>query len=116
MMQELFVWRFMQTDPNWGNFLYDESTGRLALIDFGAAREFPKPFVDEYVEMVAACARRDRDGVLRHSRHLGFLTGAPWPLWLAAGLRAACCVLCSGPACPSTPALEEAGRIMPWSW
>lgn len=75
-MQELYVWRFMQTDPNWGNFLYDASTGRLALIDFGAAREFPKPFVDEYLEMVAACARRDRAAVLLHSQRLGFLTGA----------------------------------------
>lgn len=79
VVQELFVWRFMQTDPNWGNFLYDERTGTLSLIDFGAAREFPKPFVDEYVEMVAACARRDRAGVLLRSRNLGFLTGAPYP-------------------------------------
>jgi aarF domain-containing kinase len=22
-LKELFEWRFMQTDPNWGNFLYD---------------------------------------------------------------------------------------------
>jgi aarF domain-containing kinase len=22
-LHELFVWRFMQTDPNWGNFLYN---------------------------------------------------------------------------------------------
>lgn len=35
-LKELFQWRFMQTDPNWGNFLYDESTGVLSLIDFGA--------------------------------------------------------------------------------
>jgi len=37
-LRELFGWRFMQTDPNWGNFLYDPSTGVLNLIDFGAAR------------------------------------------------------------------------------
>ena len=35
-LRELFVWRFMQTDPNWGNFLFDAPSGRLHLIDFGA--------------------------------------------------------------------------------
>ena len=51
------MWRFMQTDPNWGNFLYDEETGVMALIDFGAAREFPARFVGDYLRMVRACAR-----------------------------------------------------------
>lgn len=37
-LRELFGWRFMQTDPNWGNFLYDPATGVVNLIDFGAAR------------------------------------------------------------------------------
>ncbi len=35
-LRELFQWRFMQTDPNWGNFLYDAHSGVLHLIDFGA--------------------------------------------------------------------------------
>lgn len=26
-INELFDWRFMQTDPNWGNFLFDSETG-----------------------------------------------------------------------------------------
>ena len=34
-LKELFQWRFMQTDPNWGNFLYDAHSGVLHLIDFG---------------------------------------------------------------------------------
>lgn len=42
----------MQTDPNWSNFLYDEATKTINLIDFGAAREFPKSFVDDYLRMV----------------------------------------------------------------
>ena len=46
MIQELCVWRFMQTDPNWGNFLYDDGSQTTTLIDFGAAREYPKSFVD----------------------------------------------------------------------
>lgn len=41
-----------QTDPNWGNFLYDPETRTLNLIDFGAARSYPKSFVDSYIRMV----------------------------------------------------------------
>ena len=66
----------MQTDPNWGNFLYDPAQQCLNLIDFGAAREFPVAFVDDYVRMVRSCALKDGDGVILRSTRLGFLTGA----------------------------------------
>ena len=42
----------MQTDPNWGNFLYDDAKNSINLIDFGAARDYPKIFVDDYLRMV----------------------------------------------------------------
>lgn len=42
----------MQTDPNWGNFLYNEDKKLINLIDFGAARDYPKRFVDDYLRMV----------------------------------------------------------------
>ncbi|XP_062209489.1 protein ABC transporter 1, mitochondrial-like isoform X2 [Phragmites australis] len=74
-IKELFVFRFMQTDPNWSNFLYDDARRQFNLIDFGAARDFPKRFVDDYLHMVLACANRDRAGVLDMSCRLGFLTG-----------------------------------------
>jgi len=72
---ELFQWRFMQTDPNWGNYLYDAPSDTISLIDFGAAREYAKPFVDDYLRMVDACARRDRNAIMDTSLRLGFLTG-----------------------------------------
>jgi aarF domain-containing kinase len=74
-LNELFVYRFMQTDPNWSNFLYDTRTRVINLVDFGASRQYDKPFVDEYLRMVMACARRDRHSVIHHSINLGFLTG-----------------------------------------
>ncbi|XP_047057329.1 protein ABC transporter 1, mitochondrial [Lolium rigidum] len=88
-IKELFVFRFMQTDPNWSNFLYDDSRRQFNLIDFGAAREFPKKFVDDYLRMVVACANRDRDGVLEMSRRLGFLTGEEPEVMLDAHVEAA---------------------------
>lgn len=48
---------------------------RLWLIDFGAAREYPKAFVDDYLRMVSACAERDGQQVVERAVRLGFLTG-----------------------------------------
>jgi aarF domain-containing kinase len=74
-LRELFVWRYMQTDPNWGNFLYDPDRGVIGLLDFGATRAYPKPFVDEYLKLVWAAANQDRDSIRDISVRLGFLTG-----------------------------------------
>ncbi|CAI0470133.1 unnamed protein product [Linum tenue] len=86
---ELFVFRFMQTDPNWGNFLYENGTKTLNLIDFGAAREYPKTFVDDYLRMVLACANRDKDAVIEMSSRLGFLVGGESDEMLQAHVEAA---------------------------
>nr|XP_015103999.1 atypical kinase COQ8B, mitochondrial isoform X5 [Vicugna pacos]XP_015104000.1 atypical kinase COQ8B, mitochondrial isoform X5 [Vicugna pacos]XP_015104001.1 atypical kinase COQ8B, mitochondrial isoform X5 [Vicugna pacos] len=74
-LRELFEFRFMQTDPNWANFLYDASSHQVTLLDFGASREFGTEFTDHYIEVVMAAANGDRDQVLQKSRDLRFLTG-----------------------------------------
>jgi aarF domain-containing kinase len=74
-MKELFDWRFMQTDPNWGNFLYDFGTRTTGLIDFGATREYSKSFVDGYLRIVWASANRDETTLMEQSHIMGFLTG-----------------------------------------
>ncbi|XP_024533983.1 protein ABC transporter 1, mitochondrial [Selaginella moellendorffii] len=88
-LRELFEFRFMQTDPNWSNFLYDEGSKRINLIDFGAARHYPKRFVDDYLQMVMACANRDRGKVVDMSIKLGFLTGEEADVMLDAHTEAA---------------------------
>jgi aarF domain-containing kinase len=74
-VKELFTWRFMQTDPNWGNFLYDVGTGTTYLIDFGSTREYSKSFVDAYLRIVWACANNDTQTLMAQSLKMGFLTG-----------------------------------------
>ena len=74
-MLELFVWRFMQTDPNWGNFLYDVRTCTTYLIDFGATREYDEEFVRGYLNIVVANANRDEATLMKESIRMGFLTG-----------------------------------------
>ena len=95
-LRELMEWRFMQTDPNWTNFLYNRgtdqsptstfsspsssspspSTRRLELLDFGASREFPEAFVTPYIRLLLAASRLDRPACIALSIDLGYLTGA----------------------------------------
>ncbi|KAK4623009.1 uncharacterized protein CLAFUR5_06912 [Fulvia fulva] len=74
-LRELMEWQFMQTDPNWTNFLYNRETKKLELLDFGASREFPDKFVQPYVELLIAASRNDRDACRDLSIELGYLTG-----------------------------------------
>ncbi|XP_060799229.1 atypical kinase COQ8B, mitochondrial isoform X1 [Neoarius graeffei] len=74
-LRELFEFRFMQTDPNWSNFFYNAEEDKIYLLDFGACREYPKSFTDDYIEVVHAASVGDRAKVLQKSKDLKFLTG-----------------------------------------
>lgn len=81
---ELKEFRFMQTDPNWANFLYNEKTHKIELLDFGASREFPEAFVNDYIEVLRGAVRGDREAVQHYSQKLGYLTGLESPLMIKA--------------------------------
>jgi aarF domain-containing kinase len=74
-LKELFSWRFMQTDPNWGNYLYDHGSRMINMVDFGASRSYSSAFVDGYMKIVWAAANRDSELLMKTSMELGFLTG-----------------------------------------
>ncbi|XP_022654181.1 atypical kinase COQ8B, mitochondrial-like [Varroa destructor] len=74
-LNEIFIYRYMQTDPNWSNFLYQPSTQRVVLLDFGATRSYKKSFIDTYLKVIEAAAERDEVKILNLSEQIGFLTG-----------------------------------------
>lgn len=74
-LTELYEWQIMQTDPNWSNFLYNPDDEKIALLDFGATRIYPKSFVDTYMKIIHGASTGDKDAVLENSIKLGFLTG-----------------------------------------
>ncbi|KAJ7990200.1 hypothetical protein DPEC_G00297850 [Dallia pectoralis] len=74
-LRELFEFRFMQTDPNWANFFYDAEQNKIILLDFGACRDYPESFTDDYIQVVHAASIGDRGTVLQKSKDLKFLTG-----------------------------------------
>ncbi|KAF5302370.1 hypothetical protein FQA39_LY10409 [Lamprigera yunnana] len=75
VLLELMVFRYMQTDPNWANFLYNPKTKKLVVLDFGASREYSKSFVDNYVRIIKAASESDRTTVVNVSKELKLLTG-----------------------------------------
>ena len=74
-LREITEFKFMQTDPNWTNFLFNPSTHRLELLDFGASREYPDRFIVPYIRTLLAASKGDRDQVRDLSIQLGYLTG-----------------------------------------
>ena len=74
-LREMAEFRYMQTDPNWTNFLYNPARQKLELLDFGASREYPLEFIDPYLRTLEAAARGDRDTCRELSIQLGYLTG-----------------------------------------
>jgi aarF domain-containing kinase len=83
-LRELMEWRFMQTDPNWTNFLYNRSAQKLELLDFGASRDFPSKFIEPYVSLLIAASKGDRATCRDKSIELGYLTGRESEEMLAA--------------------------------
>lgn len=81
---ELKKFKFMQTDPNWANFLYNDETKKIELLDFGASRDFSDAFVEDYVEVLRAAVRKDREAVEEYSKKLGYLTGLESPQMISA--------------------------------
>ncbi|KAE8142131.1 ABC1 family-domain-containing protein [Aspergillus pseudotamarii] len=78
-LREITEFKYMQTDPNWTNFLYNAETNRLELLDFGASREFPTEFITNYIRTLVAASRNDRETCHRLSIDLGYLTGHESP-------------------------------------
>ena len=74
-LREITEFKYMQTDPNWTNFLFNSETGKLELLDFGASREYPDKFILPYIHILLAASRNDRAAVRDLSIELGYLTG-----------------------------------------
>lgn len=56
-VREFFEMRLVQTDPNFGNYLFDADSGRVALLDFGAT----EAVAPERVEQLRRLGRAMRD-------------------------------------------------------
>jgi predicted unusual protein kinase regulating ubiquinone biosynthesis (AarF/ABC1/UbiB family) len=55
--KEIFQWKFVQTDPHFGNYrirLHQKGEDQIVLFDFGATRQYPDSFMGPYHRMIKA--------------------------------------------------------------
>ena len=74
---EFLRWDRVQTDPHFGNFkIRIDPAGandQLVLIDFGATRDFSKPFLKAYRDIILGAFRDDREIILRGAEAIGMM-------------------------------------------
>jgi aarF domain-containing kinase len=73
LFRELFEFRFVQTDPNFANFLLVPENEQVALLDLGAARDVPERLSRLYAQLFRATIERDRVGSARAMEEIGFV-------------------------------------------
>lgn len=72
-LKELFEFGWMQTDPNFANYRYRKSDGRIVLLDFGATRPVAPETAEAYRRLLAAGLSDDRDAVRDAAVAAGFI-------------------------------------------
>ena len=73
MFREIFEFRFVQTDPNFANYLIEPEGERLLLLDFGATREYDAAFVAHYAALCRGVIAGDRAAVRDAAVAIGYL-------------------------------------------
>ena len=73
VLRELFEFRFVQSDPNFANYLFLAATGQVALLDFGGSRDIPPQFARGYAHAFEAAANSDRTALQGALQEIGFL-------------------------------------------
>jgi len=73
-VREVYVMRWVQTDPNFGNYLYDAQSGRIALLDFGATERVSLIRVKHLRNLTRAMRDDDLDALLQAALTAGLMT------------------------------------------
>ncbi|UWQ99475.1 AarF/ABC1/UbiB kinase family protein [Rhodobacteraceae bacterium S2214] len=78
-LRELFAFGLMQTDPNFANYRYDQTSGQIVLLDFGATRVIGAEIADLYRQLIIAGIARDAAEIRRVALDIGFIDGTTRP-------------------------------------
>ncbi|MDV5045027.1 ABC1 kinase family protein [Vibrio diabolicus] len=74
LFRELFEFKMVQTDPNFANYLYIESTRQIGLLDFGATREYSERFSAGYRKAFASVVNNDEQDLNDALEQIGFFS------------------------------------------
>ncbi|MEY4238669.1 MAG: hypothetical protein RL339_1270 [Pseudomonadota bacterium] len=74
VLRELFEFGFMQTDPNFANYRWQPDSGRIVLLDFGAARAVPEATAAAYRRLMLAGLADDSAALKAALLEVGFVS------------------------------------------
>ena len=74
VMREIFEFGVIQSDPNFANYRYQPDSGKLVLLDFGAARPIDPEIAQGYKRLMLAALAGDRDRVREEAAAAGFVS------------------------------------------
>lgn len=70
--KELFCFKLMQTDPNFANYQFQITSGKLVLLDFGASRVIPDALSEQYRQLMSASITDNRLAMESAAQGIGF--------------------------------------------
>lgn len=73
LFEEMFRFKFVQSDPNFANFLFNPDTRQVVLLDFGACRTIRDSVSDDYKNVAFAMQKQDKEQILASLLKLGLL-------------------------------------------
>jgi aarF domain-containing kinase len=78
-VREFFDMQLVQTDPNFGNYLFDADSGHIALIDFGATESVAPARIEQLRELGRALRADDRARTTAAALAVGFVAATDTP-------------------------------------
>lgn len=88
VLRELFDLRLMQTDPNFANYRYRSSDGRIVLLDFGATRKYTASFANSFKRLAKAAIAQHHGRMVQAAEKMGYSVGQEGSEFREVALRA----------------------------
>lgn len=72
LLREVFEFQCVQTDPNFANYRYQQDTGKIVLLDFGATRLYSRHSTEAFRKLLVAGLREDRAAITEAALEVGY--------------------------------------------
>jgi predicted unusual protein kinase regulating ubiquinone biosynthesis (AarF/ABC1/UbiB family) len=72
LLREVFEFQCVQTDPNFANYRYQQATGQIVLLDFGATRLYSRNSTEAFRKLLVAGLRADRAAITEAALDVGY--------------------------------------------
>ena len=70
--REIFEFGYVQTDPNFANYLYQSGSKKIVLLDFGATRKLPQHISTGYQQLLNASVNNNKLAMNNAISEIGF--------------------------------------------